>query len=53
MPFVETILFEEDKKKLKNINELISKKISKVFNSKQNTITIYNNFVKKKIFIIT
>ncbi len=50
MPFVETILFEEDKKKLKNINELISKKISKVFNSKHNTITIYNNFVKKKYF---
>ena len=50
MPFVETILSEEDKKKLKIINELISKKISKVFSLKYTTITIYNNFVKKKYF---
>ena len=50
MPFVETILFEEDKKKLKIINELISKKISQIFNSKYNTITIYNKLIKKKYF---
>ena len=50
MPFVETTLFENDKKKLKKINDLISKKISKVFNAKYSTITIYNNFIKKKNF---
>ena len=50
MPFVETTLFENDKKKLKKINDLISKKISKVFNTKYSTITIYNNFIKKKNF---
>ena len=50
MPFVEIILFEDDKKKLKIINELISKKISKIFSTKHNTITIYNNFIKKKDF---
>ena len=51
MPFVETTLFENDKKKLKKINDLISKKISKVFNAKYSTITIYNNFIKKKKFL--
>lgn len=50
MPFVETILFEEDKKKLKRINELISKNISKVFNTSHKTITIYNHLIKKKNF---
>ena len=52
MPFVETILFDDDKRKIKKINDLISKNILKVFKTKNNTITIYNNIIKKKIFII-
>ena len=51
MPFVETILFNDDKKKIKKINDLISKNVLKVFKTKNNTITIYNNIIKKKIFI--
>ena len=51
MPFIETILFDEDKKKIKKINDLISKNVFKVFKTKNNTITIYNNIVKKKIFL--
>jgi len=50
MPFVETILFDDDKKKIKNINDLISKNVLKVFKTKKNTITIYNNIIKKKNF---
>ncbi len=50
MPFVETILFSDDKKNLKEINYLISQKISKIFKIKGNTITIYNNFIDKKNF---
>ena len=50
MPFIETFLFEKDKKKLKKINDLISKNILKIFNNKHNTITIYNNIIKKENF---
>ena len=50
MPFVETILFNDDKKKIKKINDLISKNVLKVFKTKNNTITIYNNIIKKKNF---
>ena len=50
MPFIETILFDDDKKKIKKINDLISKNVFKVFKTKNNTITIYNNIVKKKFF---
>ena len=31
MPFIETIFFKDDKKKLKKINKLISLKISNIF----------------------
>ena len=50
MPFIETIFFKDDKKKLKKINKLISYKISDIFNIQGNTITIYNNFIEKKNF---
>ena len=50
MPFIETILFDDDKKKIKKINDLISKNVFKVFKTKNNTITIYNNIIKKKFF---
>ena len=52
MPFIETIFFKDDKKKLKKINKLISLKISKIFDTQGNTITIFNNFIEKKILII-
>ena len=48
MPFIETIFFKDDKKKLKKINKLISLKISNIFDIQGNTITIYNNFIEKK-----
>ena len=51
MPFIETILFDDDKKKIKKINDLISKNVLKVFKTKNNTITIYNNIIKKKFFL--
>ena len=50
MPFIETIFFKDDKKKLKKINKLISLKISKIFDTQGNTITIFNNFIEKKNF---
>ena len=50
MPFIETIFFKDDKKKLKEINKLISLKISNIFDIQGNTITIYNNFIDKKNF---
>ena len=50
MPFIETILFDDDKKKIKKINDLISKNVLKVFKTKNNTITIYNNIIKKNFF---
>ena len=50
MPFIETIFFKDDKKKLKKINKLISLKISNIFDIQGNTITIYNNFIEKKNF---
>ena len=37
-------------KKLKKINKLISLKISKIFDTQGNTITIFNNFIDKKNF---
>ena len=50
MPFIETIFFKDDKKRLKEINKLISLKISNIFDIKGNTITIYNNLIDKKKF---
>ena len=50
MPFIETIFFKDDKKKLKKINKLISLKISNIFNTQGNTITIYNILIEKKNF---
>ena len=50
MPFIETIFFKDDKKKLKKINKLISLKISNIFDIQGNTITIYNHFIEKKNF---
>ena len=50
MPFIETIFFKDDKKKIKKINKLISLKISKIFDTQGNTITIFNNFIEKKKF---
>ncbi len=50
MPFVETILFKDDKKNLKKINDLISNELFKTFKAKKNTITIYNNIIDKKYF---
>ena len=50
MPFIETIFFKNDKKKLKEIKKLISLKISNIFDLQGNTITIYNNFIDKKNF---
>ena len=38
-------------KKIKKINNLISKNVFKVFKTKNNTITIYNNIIKKNFFI--
>ena len=51
MPFVETTLFKNDKKKLKKVSIIITENLNKIFKSKKNTITIYNNIIDRKNFI--
>jgi len=48
MPFVETILLKDDNKKFKKIGASITQDLLQVFKIKKNTITIYNNIIKKK-----
>jgi len=50
MPFVETILLKDDNKKFKKIGASITQDLLQVFKIKKNTITIYNNIIKKKNF---
>ena len=50
MPFIDTILFNNDKKKIKKINDLIKYNVFKVFITKNYTITIYNNIIKKNFY---
>ena len=50
MPFVETILLKDDNKKFKKIGASITQDLLQVFKIKKNTITIYNNIIKKKKF---
>ena len=50
MPFVETILLKDDYKKFKKIGASITEDLLQVFKIKKNTITIYNNIIKKKDF---
>ena len=50
MPFVETVLFKKDLKKFKEISDLITSKLVKIFKAKKNTITIFNTIVDKRDF---
>ena len=51
MPFVETTLFNDDKRKLKKVSIIITENLNKIFKSKKNTITIYNNIIERKNFV--
>ena len=50
MPFVETIIFKDDIKKIKKISFIITENLNKIFKSSPATVTIYNHIIKKKNF---